>query len=239
LTKALKRSLRKWLWKAGFKVIHKPNLATGLILSKDIEDDGAISDIRIIFDVGANVGQTTRLFREQFPDSQIYSFEPISNTYEELLANTRNLSNVKYFRVAFGSTDSVVKVFLQEGSVFNSLNNKVNVANVGRKSEDVTVTTVDSFCEQNNIDQIDILKIDTEGFDLEVLYGASRLLAGNKVKYVLTEVGFSDDNERNTPFSKIHEFLSAKGFKLRGFYNQSTNERGYIVFADALYRLIN
>lgn len=60
--------------------------------------------------------------------------------------------------------------------------------------ETITLTTIDEFCLERNITSIDILKSDTEGNELQVLYGAKGILSENKIKYLVIEAGiFRDD----------------------------------------------
>jgi hypothetical protein len=57
------------------------------------------TDVKVIFDVGANVGTVTKQFREYFPSAQIYSFEPVGPTFEYLIENTKGLRSVECFNM--------------------------------------------------------------------------------------------------------------------------------------------
>lgn len=172
-------------------------------------------NIKTVFDVGANSGQTALMFSSLFPNAQIYSFEPIAETYQSLIKHTQNLPQVKAFQIAFGSKDESVKVYLKPNSEWNSLAN--NEMSDSGKWEDVRVTTIDGFLKKSNIHEIDILKTDTEGFDLEVLKGAEQFLSQNKVKFIISEVGFMPEDLQHSYFESIQTFLSSKGFRLLGF----------------------
>lgn len=86
--------------------------------------------------------------------------------------------------------------------------------------ETVNVKTVDNFCMNENIDEIDFLKIDTEGADLEVLHGAAQMLKTQSVKLIQTEVGINKDNKKHAQFADIVEYLGTFDYFVFGFYNQ-------------------
>jgi hypothetical protein len=92
----------------------------------------------------------------------------------------------------------------------------------------VPITTIDQFCADNSIETIDFLKIDTEGHDLEVIKGASRILAEQKIGIVQAEVSMSARNSFQIQFPVIHAEIERHGYALFGIYEQipdwQTNE---------------
>ena len=86
--------------------------------------------------------------------------------------------------------------------------------------EDVTITTVDGFCMRQDIERIDLLKTDTEGFDLEVLYGATHMLENDRCLFVYSEVTFDDSDRHHTSFNQLSEFLIARNFRFVALYEQ-------------------
>jgi hypothetical protein len=116
-------------------------------------------------------------------------------------------------------------------------------ANVGqtaeRRLERIEVSTVDEFCDRHRIDGIDVLKIDAQGCDLDVLLGAERMISAKRVPFVFVEVGFQLNDIINSPFAPLDGHLTARGFGLCGFYNQTgcgrRNAAPYLFFSDALY----
>jgi hypothetical protein len=79
------------------------------------------------------------------------------------------------------------------------------------ESQEIKVVKLDTFCLKKNIKKIDILKIDVEGFELQVLQGASKIL--NNTDYIIIEI---QDNKMYLNYSKkkIENFLLKKKFKL-------------------------
>lgn len=86
--------------------------------------------------------------------------------------------------------------------------------------EKVPIETLDSFCERNGISHIDFLKIDTEGFDLNIMLGAGGMLARHCVDLVQAEVLMNADNKYHVPFSDVRQHLESFGYRLFGIYEQ-------------------
>ena len=176
-----------------------------------------------IIDVGANVGQSALQVRENFPDAEIYSLEPIKATYDELVRNTSG-ANVKTFNVGLGSSNQQVEVNTQvdnQNSVMNSLvAEKNSLSKENTKTEIVEILTLENFCEQNKISKIDFLKIDTEGFDLEVLKGAVGLLEKQAIPFILTEVSMNPTNTYHVDFVEMKHYMESFSYYIFGIYEQ-------------------
>jgi FkbM family methyltransferase len=236
----LKSLLNKLSRMTGFVVLNRKKMDFGISIDRDLSKDIDLLKVKTVFDIGANKGMTALYYKRIFPESIIYSFEPISSTFAYLEKNTRKYNNIKPFNIGFSDSAAQVKVYLQADSGLNSLNEYVNFPDqqVKEKFETVTVETIDDFCSRHNITSIDLLKTDTEGLDLKVLKGAERLIKTKSIKYVLSEVGFNSDNKRNTSFEELSSYLYSNGYKLRSFYEQSDfgNEK-FMVSVNALFSL--
>ena len=183
---------------------------------------GCGAPITTILDVGANVGQSARKFREAFPESTIHCFEPVSHVFDELVANLSQDHRVTCHRTALGSAAGIATIYLTPHSTASSM----IASDESTGSETVTVITLDGFAERESITDVDLLKIDAEGFDLEVLRGAERVLASERIKFILVEVGFSPGDHRHVLFDDVRSFLSLFGFKLLGIYDQQVEWSG-------------
>lgn len=170
---------------------------------------------RCIFDIGANVGQTTRQIRSVWPEVQVHAFEPVSSTFARLEENLGADPAVTLHRLAFGSRPGRARMLAMPGGVMNRIVDRpVGNAMV----EEVEVVVGDAFCAAQGIDRIDILKIDTEGHDLEVLAGFRNMLAERRVAYVEVECGIAPDNRMHVPFGRLADFLFAFGYGLFNLY---------------------
>lgn len=173
----------------------------------------------IIFDVGSNIGQTISQIKKYFPKSTIYAFEPFLETFKKLKLNTEKYTNIHYNNFAFGDKQEEVLVdIITETSVSNSLLNKNN-GNKDSIKQIVNSITLDTFLSNNpNITAIDLLKIDTEGYDKKVLEGGNKNLRNGKVKFILTEVGLSKQNTKHVNISTMISYLEDLDFIFLGIY---------------------
>ena len=129
-------------------------------------------DEGVVFDVGANIGKYTLLLSKIMPTRQVYSFEPGAITYKELVNSTAGKEQVKCVNIALSYLEGESLLYYdKELSGWSSLYQRnLNHLNIQmNKSEKVRLTTLDSFCMQNKIDDIFFMKIDVEGSELDVL----------------------------------------------------------------------
>lgn len=173
----------------------------------------------VVIDVGANVGDTVLKIAEGFPGSTIHACEPVSKTFEWLVKHTRDHIQVKCHQVALGSETAQRDMLLYEGTVNNSLKPTDGVNERG--VERVSVQTLDDFCTTHEIEVIDYLKIDTEGFDLEVVKGGTQIFEEGRVRVVLAELGFSPSNTKHIPFCQFVDAMHQRRMSLFGIYDQS------------------
>lgn len=170
--------------------------------------------IDIIFDVGANVGDTSLAFRRHFPSATIYCFEPNS----ELAPRLRGLNaNLDVHSVALSSR--IGETGFDKSGASSDLYSLTD----DKSEEIVALDTVDNFCKSRSIDHVHYLKIDTEGHDLEVLKGANSMLAEFRIDFVQAEVSMNPDNNLHVSFFEVASHLEHMGYRLFGVYEQ-TNE---------------
>ena len=137
----------------------------------------------ITFDVGANVGNYAR---EAARYGKVYAFEPSSRILPPLPSFDERIVPVK---LALGAAPGTVKLY-GSGDTIASLYDTRNPLRVLGEPEEVEVTTLDLFCREHGIEEIDLLKIDVEGAELQVLQGAREMLP--KVRHVQFEFGHPD-----------------------------------------------
>lgn len=173
---------------------------------------------KLIFDVGANIGKFSSNLNRFFPDSQFYCFEPIGSTFARLEQNLSK-SNFNLIRKALGEKNEsiTIKINDEHRSDINSLLPK-NQPFESDKMETLEVITLDSFLKNDQISQVDFLKIDTEGFDLLVLKGARENLESGKIKFIYVECGLDFSNEYHVHLSEFIKFLSEFNYSLLGIY---------------------
>lgn len=169
----------------------------------------------VVFDVGANRGSWFIECHHAFPRARYHCFEPMPEEYTALCKATCSFSNVLCWPIAFSSAVGESRLFLGSHSTTHSLFQQ----SPGQESVLVSTDTIDEFCSEHSITLIDLLKIDTEGNDLEVLRGAVEMLMNDRVSMILTEVCF-DSNLTLPLFDSTRAFLEGFGYKFFGLYDQ-------------------
>jgi len=195
--------------------IYRNSLPRGTDFFADIQRHFGAHNVRTVFDVGANVGQSAEEYARAFPNAKIYSFEPVTATFQQLIKNTAKLSQVRAFKVGFGDANSSAEIYVSELSVLSSIKNCS-----GTEKETVSIRRVDDFASENSISEIDFMKIDTEGYECEVLRGAQGMLNAQRVKILYIESAPDQADARFVPFAELMALMNAFGYKLFGIYGQ-------------------
>lgn len=132
----------------------------------------------VIFDIGANIGQTAfNMFQKQQKkglNPVVYAFEPYPRTFTKLAANIRKNTplSVNAFNLGLGSQQGVLHMVQHNASNSGGFRMTSDTHN----SIAVPVISLDEFVAENHIPSIDFIKIDVEGFELEVLKGARQTI---------------------------------------------------------------
>lgn len=177
-------------------------------------------------DIGANRGQTIRLFKRIFGNPRIHSFEPSSELFKALKANFSS-DRVSIHNFALGDHPEEREFLNYQKSGFNSFlkmddnaDNRFGSVPVVHR-EMVSIKTVDDFLEAQQIPTVDLLKVDTQGFDLMVLKGAANSLASGMVKHVFVEINFIKLYEGQSRALDVFDYLQSHGFNLVDLYEKS------------------
>lgn len=176
--------------------------------------------IKTIVDVGANIGQSAIYYRELFPESSIYCYEPIPAIYEQLKQLSNSDPAIHTFQKGVGAAIGELEIVLLEDSL-SQQHSFHKTAGDSDKTVSVPITTIDEIIRENGLQTIDLLKVDTEGFEIEVIQGAVKSIASNQIKAVYMEVGLSSKNEHNSSFIKVFDTLEKAGFTFYGLYEIS------------------
>jgi FkbM family methyltransferase len=197
----------------------------------------------VIFDVGANLGQSVELYRVLFDRCVVHAFEPQRDLFERMAQRLAGLDRVVLNQAALGETVGTAtfhRTSHQESSSLLPLNpdswwaQALDIRPSG--TETVTVDTVDHYCASRNIAAIDFLKLDVQGYEPECLRGAARMLAERRIGVVQAEIVYHPIYQRAVRFSDIEALLEPHGYRLFTVYNVSVGDRtGELLFLDALF----
>jgi FkbM family methyltransferase len=187
--------------------------------------------VTTIFDVGASEGESTLEALNKFPEARVLGFEPHPSTFANLMAKVGGNPRFQGFNIALGTDIGEVEMIEYDRFKANSLtpnNPHSKRFNTRGRSIRVQETTLDTFCSEHSIDNIDLLKTDVEGFDLVVLQGSSLMLQKRAVKFILVE--FFDLLPREGVFGgalmPFEDLLGPFGFRFVAAYNDYISTAG-------------
>jgi FkbM family methyltransferase len=165
---------------------------------------------RLIFDVGANIGQMSVSYATAYPEAAIHAFEPSPEAYQKLVENTAGFPNVVTHPFALGRAEAVHGFAQSSASTMNHL--LAPTAAPGEGTIKVQVRTGADTFRDLAAARIDYLKIDTEGHDYDVLLGMVPVLAD--VDFIEVEAAMNPYNKTHVPIRKVEDLLWHLGFHL-------------------------
>lgn len=188
--------------------------------------------IDIVLDVGANRGQFGSELRRMGYKGKIISFEPISSAFEVLQETARNDLHWDIHKLALGSKNTEQKIYVADMSVFTSFlksndwcEQQFGKSSVGSTEETVIVRRLDEVLHETveNLDKARIyLKMDTQGYDLEVFKG----LGGkyDKIFALQSEMSVIAIYQGMPHLTDSISFFEKAGFELAGMYPVTQEE---------------
>lgn len=237
----MKKLLRRMVERLGyryFKIAYQP---VGLDHAHDVARFlASVGNVNVVFDVGANEGQTAEHYVRAFPCAQIYSFEPFTTAYQSLVERVSRWPRVRTFQLAIADRNRIARIQPVPVSGLNSLRNELSNSSSSSSGELITISTLDSFCAEENINNIDLLKTDTEGFDLEVVKGAEAMLRARQIQFILAEVTFQLENTYHTSFFRLAEYLHSLGYYFAALYDHDvgTSSQPTLASCNALFTCV-
>lgn len=176
-----------------------------------------------VIDVGANKGEWTDYFTGTNPAAKALLLEPSSQAYGFLLKKFQDKPNITCLNLAASNTEG--ETFFYEESEFGETSSLISSFSSGNATKTlVGLTTIDALFRQHQIDHIDYLKIDAEGFDYLVMQGASQTLSQKNIKYLQFEYN-APWAQAGSTLSGAFSFLTSFGYKT------------YLLRFDGLYEL--
>ena len=198
----------------------------------------------VILDVGANCGQAACLYRNLFPSSHIWCFEPQAELCREMENRFRDDPQVSVVPCAVGATEGTADLYVNAKRATSSLlasnSNHLSPSYLAllRNEEirPVKVITLDSFVSSKKLDHIDLLKLDIQGGEYEALIGARKLLSESRIDLIYSEVSFVPLYSNQPLFGDLAGYLAKWDYKLHLIFNQSVNGiTGRPLQADTLF----
>ena len=244
---ALKRFIRKSIEhaarKVGFVALPEWRLDT-YFLAKRLKKIISIYEIDCVFDVGANVGQYHDFLRDLVEyEGLIISFEPDPENFAKLRERTESDNKWVIYDYALGKERKLLDFHVMKSSVFNSFLEPSNseTSQFERDNSVVRTIKVETRRLDNIFAQIKkaflftnvFLKLDTQGFDLEVFEGASGCL--DQIRGVQTEISVMPIYKNMPTFEASMNTFRSNGFEVSGLYPVSESRFPHAIEFDCIY----
>ena len=170
---------------------------------------------KFFIDIGANCGLVTIILAKQNPESIILAYEPHYETFLLLKNNVsiNNLSNVKIFNMAVSdnNTKNIILTTTPGYSGGNTTHADINIFKLQFNNDseisniNVPCTSLDNIIKDNNIDIIELLKIDCEGAEYNIIYG-SEIFKQSIIKNIVGEFHSLEYNIVDNNINKLIEY---------------------------------
>src|SRR5208282_4073993 len=182
---------------------------------------GSADPVRVVFDVGAAIGEKTLTFLRYFPEAQVYAFEPQSRSRERLLKRTaawRDRVNVLPWGLAETEGTATLRLY-SYADASSLLPIPMYLAHQGKQevgSETIRIRSLDDCFRELGLGGVDFLKIDVEGVELGVIRGAQRTL--QITDNVFAEIEPLRLDVHNGNYIEVFRLLHESGFTYMGLY---------------------
>lgn len=180
----------------------------------------------MIFDVGANHGQSLKKFKALFPKSRIHSFEPGEKAFDFLSDVAKGYSDINVNNYGLGSKTGE-QIFYE--NTHSDMSSFLDIGSDGwgriQQQKRLKIETIDDYCDQKGIDAIHILKSDTQGYDFEVIKGARGMMSQNRVYLVYFEFIYSDMYQKLPRIDEVFRYMYDSNFLLVNFYDSNMANR--------------
>ena len=194
-----------------------------------------------IIDAGASNGRISRRLLRKFPSAQAYAFEPNPLYAETLKQYAKEDSRFHPQFLALSDSDGEATLHITESPGNTSLltpGRRLKEITPGgasvKSDEKVEIVTIDNWARRNCDLSIEVMKFDIQGGELKALRGAVRMLE-NSTLVVYAEISFNPLYEGGAIYSEIDLFLRDHGFGLYDVYKPKYNQRGLIMWANAIF----
>jgi len=199
----------------------------------------SLKNLQTIIDIGANKGQFSLAVKSIYPKAKIFSFEPLTNPANKFKKLFKNNKKINFFQSAIGTKKDLVDIYVSKRDDSSSLlkigKNQTTIFPGTKEShkEKIKIAPLSYYLNKDDLHQPSLMKIDVQGFELEVIKGCQDLLIN--IDYIYVECSFVELYEGQALADQIISFLENYKFKLIGIYNTFYDKNGKAIQADFLF----
>jgi FkbM family methyltransferase len=211
----------------------------GVAATTEHEDVVFPRDYGTVIDVGANRGQFALFALHRFPRAQTFCFEPLPEAFQKLEQVVGRDSRVSIQQCAIGATEGALSLNVTRSDDSSSLLEPTDLQTHTFSNTDaissvnVAVKRLDDVIDASSLSRPFLLKIDVQGFELEVIKGAQRLLSEDGD--LVVESSFAELYANQALADEVVATLLSQGFRLRGIFSLTYGLDGAPLQGDFLF----
>jgi FkbM family methyltransferase len=219
----IKRLIKGFLDKAGVELAFTKNL--WYLDAFEVQKKIIGKTAPLIFDVGASEGSVVAKYKTIYPAAVIHAFEPQPDSFQKLKATVSAMKEIHCSNIALSEVRGKETFYKTSGYASSSLLTPVRTGSfiddhTGLAERyDVQLETLDNYTKSRDIANIDILKMDTQGNELNILKGGEELLKRGAIGLIYTEIWFIKAYENQPFYEDIALYLRQFDYLPFGLYN--------------------
>lgn len=232
----MKQQLKSLFERFGWYLRKSAGLKFGIDLKRDLAVLGGGRPVFTVFDVGANQGRMAERLLSTFQEAEVYAFEPAAKAFALLDEKASLNPRLHAYHMALGSKSGRATLFLNENEEMCTLRD--NQARGAAGETKIRVETLDRFCgetAQLRNSTLDLLKLDTEGYEIEVLKGAEQLLMERRIRFIYAECSARVGDTEHTSFYELNSYLARLRYNFIALYEQCVWSNAFSGYCDALF----
>jgi FkbM family methyltransferase len=172
----------------------------------------------VVVEAGAHRGFDTLTLARQWPGGTIHAFEPVPHIYEDMARRVTPCGNVRTYRAALASVSGSAEMFVSGGGGDQSSSlraPKEHLVDLPEITFDETITvqtvSIDDWAAREDVERVDLFRLDLQGAELDALRGAERMLQTAVAIY--TEVIATEQYEGAALYPALRDWLVSRGFR--------------------------
>jgi len=180
---------------------------------------GFIENVSVIVDIGASVGSAALFFSLVYPQAEVYCFEPHGESFDLLIENTTGIEKIHTYNIGLYNSDRTADLHI--GTTTFTTNSIHRAVDKTERTESVSLRDASAVMQEIGLDNIDVIKVDTEGCEVQIL---ESILPNYRPRVVHFE--YHNDNDRRALDQLLcDEFLLFAGRVLRPHLGEATYVR--------------
>jgi len=181
--------------------------------------------VRVVLDIGANVGVTALYFSQVFPNATVYAFEPAPDNFAVLAKNVANCARIRAFNFALGAQDATLELYASDNPVnFGGYSLHATGSDTSKRVS-IPVRNVAGVLSELSLTSIDVVKVDTEGAEWDILTAFPEAVLAS-AKYVTGELHGNKDFALLEYLSRWFDVGMRKKLSSRLFNFQAVARKG-------------